>query len=801
MSAAGHVSALRGTAPALRSAEPDAGRARRTCCGRRARCCRSPRARRRRSWRWPRSARCTGWRCSSRPRPRRAWYALGAALLAMVGPARRRAAARRRALARPSPPSACVGARARAARPAASPTSCCGPTDWGELAAGISRGIGALPGARVPYRGIDQWTRLVIPLGGTVLVVARGARRVLAAARRASGFPLAALVLLVTLYAVPAVALDFEGEFLRGALLALLVLALPAARAAAARRRPAAAALLAVGVAVAGADRRARARRRPPWWDYETWALDTASSRSTTFTWDHDYGPLDWPRDGRELLRVQGQAARLLEGREPRRLRRRALARVARRHARGDRPRAPGRPGRPRALAPRRSASRSATCARARSSPPASRRRAGHAAAAPRSPTRRRRHLRRRAARCAAATPTGRRLHAAADRDASCARPAPDYDRDFDALPRRSSCSTAADADARRAGRRRPGHVVDFPALATRGAAPTRPAGDIGGGARSRSTAAALRSAPTSAHLGARAAAAGAAPTTPVDYVKAVEAYLGGDGFTYTETPPRRRATLDGLPVRRQDRLLPAVLGRDGAAAADGAASPRAWRPASPPARYDRKAQGVRRARPRRPLVGRGVVPGLSAGSRSTRRRPPRRRARSATTRGARGAAAATRRRPRRRRRARPARRRSRRDRAAHAVGARTIGGGVLAALLLGRLARAPSPPPRAAAPAPLLASSSARCARTRPRRRARARRCRRSRRVRPLARRRRATCARCASSATAAAATRRRAPSAAGLRSELGRGGGLARAPARVVGAAAEARSTGAPYTRSAHG
>jgi hypothetical protein len=31
--------------------------------------------------------------------------------------------------------------------------------------------------------------------------------------------------MLVTLYAVPAVALDFEGEFLRGALLAMLVLA------------------------------------------------------------------------------------------------------------------------------------------------------------------------------------------------------------------------------------------------------------------------------------------------------------------------------------------------------------------------------------------------------------------------------------------------------------------------------------------------------------------------------------------------------------------------------------------------
>ena len=42
-----------------------------------------------------------------------------------------------------------------------------------------------------------------------------------------------------------------------------------------------------------------------PWWDYETWALGAASARSTAFSWDHSYGPLDWPRDGRELLRVK----------------------------------------------------------------------------------------------------------------------------------------------------------------------------------------------------------------------------------------------------------------------------------------------------------------------------------------------------------------------------------------------------------------------------------------------------------------------------------------------------------------
>ena len=78
----------------------------------------------------------------------------------------------------------------------------------------------------MPYRGLDEWT-------------APGARRRRDAAdrrRRAllafwprrggrTGFPVAALFLLLALYVVPAVVLDFEGEFLRGAVLAVLMLA------------------------------------------------------------------------------------------------------------------------------------------------------------------------------------------------------------------------------------------------------------------------------------------------------------------------------------------------------------------------------------------------------------------------------------------------------------------------------------------------------------------------------------------------------------------------------------------------
>jgi transglutaminase-like putative cysteine protease/phosphatidylserine synthase len=237
--------------------------------------------------------------------PERAWYGVlcgAVAMLALLG-AERIPSPSLRALAATA---VGVGVVALAFLAGGVADELLRPDRWGELAAGIGRGIEAIPGARVPYRGIDEWTRTVIPLGGTVLTALaalaafwprRGARL---------GFPLAALLALVTLYAVPAVALDFDGEFLRGAVLTLLVIAflrlerLRIPEAPAAGALAAATAVLALLVAPA-------LDRDTPWWDYETWALSTAASRSTTFSWEHSYGPLDWPRDGREMLRVKAR--------------------------------------------------------------------------------------------------------------------------------------------------------------------------------------------------------------------------------------------------------------------------------------------------------------------------------------------------------------------------------------------------------------------------------------------------------------------------------------------------------------
>ncbi|MGH2950401.1 MAG: transglutaminaseTgpA domain-containing protein, partial [Solirubrobacteraceae bacterium] len=179
------------------------------------------------------------------------------------------------------------------------------PDRWGSLLAGIGRGIESLPGVRVPYRGVDEWTLIVIPLGGTALAAA-AALAAFWPRRNGTGFPAVALGLLVALYAIPAVALDFESEFLRGAALALLVLAF--LRLEKLRIGDAGTAgMVAAGVAVLALMLAPALDRDDPWWDYERWALGAASARATAFTWDHSYGPLDWPRDGRELLRVRAQ--------------------------------------------------------------------------------------------------------------------------------------------------------------------------------------------------------------------------------------------------------------------------------------------------------------------------------------------------------------------------------------------------------------------------------------------------------------------------------------------------------------
>jgi hypothetical protein len=179
------------------------------------------------------------------------------------------------------------------------------PGGWSELAGGISRGVSDLPGVRVPYRGLDDWVRTVIPLGGSALVLL-AALLAFWPRRGRLGFPGAALLVLIVLYVVPVVALDFDTEFLRGAVFTLLMVAFLRLEKLQRPDSAAAGALVVVATLVALIAAPVL-NRDTPWFDYETWALETSSSKSTSFTWDHSYSGLNWPRDGRELIRVKAR--------------------------------------------------------------------------------------------------------------------------------------------------------------------------------------------------------------------------------------------------------------------------------------------------------------------------------------------------------------------------------------------------------------------------------------------------------------------------------------------------------------
>jgi transglutaminase-like putative cysteine protease len=206
---------------------------------------------------------------------------------------------------------AALGSGALALLAAGVPVQLLAPANWNELLNGIRQGVEALPGVTVPYTAADPWPRLVILAGGGLLVAfavltafgafgSRGGR-----ARAARVLPLAALVLL---FVVPSVARVLPDPYLRGAGFAALVAAFLWLE----RVRPDSAAR--AGVLVAGAIGLGLLAaplldRQTPIVDVNDLAGSIAPARGTTFDWNHRYGPLNWPRDGREVLRIRAAHA------------------------------------------------------------------------------------------------------------------------------------------------------------------------------------------------------------------------------------------------------------------------------------------------------------------------------------------------------------------------------------------------------------------------------------------------------------------------------------------------------------
>ena len=176
------------------------------------------------------------------------------------------------------------------------------PANWGELRDRIQTGMGGIESADLPYAGTDPWIRLTLVLGAPALVALAGTFAFWPATKRRELGRTIALGLLLIAYGVGSTLDNPGAEAFWGLVLLLLSVGwlwiprLERGRRARALAVTAGAGLLAlpfVGILNA-----------PPLWDYENWSWFGAQ-RTISFQWDHDYGPLDWPRDGTTVMTVQ----------------------------------------------------------------------------------------------------------------------------------------------------------------------------------------------------------------------------------------------------------------------------------------------------------------------------------------------------------------------------------------------------------------------------------------------------------------------------------------------------------------
>lgn len=189
------------------------------------------------------------------------------------------------------------------------------PRNWDDLALGLQQGIEQLPRVLVPYGQPDEWPRIAILLGGALLL-ALGCVLGLSPGRRGVplrdgtpfgggiGLRIVAATPLIAAAIVPPVIMEPSAPVLEGIALFVLLAAflwlerLPRAHVLFAVT------LLAIAAGV-GAVGVTSLDRKEPWVDAQklVGALDRPDP--ARFDWSQSYGPLDWPRTGREVVRIK----------------------------------------------------------------------------------------------------------------------------------------------------------------------------------------------------------------------------------------------------------------------------------------------------------------------------------------------------------------------------------------------------------------------------------------------------------------------------------------------------------------
>jgi protein-glutamine gamma-glutamyltransferase len=176
------------------------------------------------------------------------------------------------------------------------------PRNWGELVEGVAGGTQSLGTVRMPYDGADPWPRAALEVLGSLLLTAAA---LLACWPRGQyrGYPFLSLIALLVLVVSPVVSLGGTRPLLLGAAIAALTVCFLWLERLPLRPGLGVAALL--GVALAGAlPLAAVADRGEPWFDYKAFAEGLGPDDPVRFSWNQDYGPIDWPRDGNEVMRI-----------------------------------------------------------------------------------------------------------------------------------------------------------------------------------------------------------------------------------------------------------------------------------------------------------------------------------------------------------------------------------------------------------------------------------------------------------------------------------------------------------------
>jgi transglutaminase-like putative cysteine protease len=177
------------------------------------------------------------------------------------------------------------------------------PGHWSELIDGLDRGLAGVQSVDWPYDGPDAWIRLTVLLGAPALLAIAATLAFWPTRRGVAALRIAGLVALLLLYGTAVTEQDPGAPAFRGLVLLLLIAGwlwlprMPRVEAGIGAAVVASVGLLSLPLAAAlNAER--------PWWDYHAWNW-FGNGEAITFDWTHEYGPLNWSREGATVLNVK----------------------------------------------------------------------------------------------------------------------------------------------------------------------------------------------------------------------------------------------------------------------------------------------------------------------------------------------------------------------------------------------------------------------------------------------------------------------------------------------------------------